>query len=51
MAFDFPEGPTTLTMNRSSQHSEVEGKTTYDKRMPMLSKVVAATLTLTGMVC
>ena len=50
-AFNFPEGPTTLTKNQPSKHNEVEGKITYDKRMPMLSKVVAATFTLTGRVC
>ena len=51
MAFDFPEVPTTLTKNQSSQHNEVEGKITQEKRMPVLSKEIAATLTLTGRVC
>lgn len=51
IAFNFLVRPTTLTKNQSSQHNEVEEKITYDKRIAMLSKIVAATLTRTGMVC
>jgi hypothetical protein len=41
-AFNFLQRPTTLAKNQSSQHNEVEGKVTCDKRMPMLSKVASS---------